>query len=72
VNIILSIILLDLLGEYITLAIEYLYSWTKTLYLRAFNYLIAKDKLCTFKSEMLPIVGTFFTGKEVINQLFKS
>jgi len=37
VNIILSIILLDLLGEYITLAIEYLYSWTKTLYLRAFN-----------------------------------
>jgi hypothetical protein len=41
--------------EHVTFAKEYLYSSLKTLYLRAFNHLIAKAlKLCTFKSDMLP------------------
>ncbi len=42
--------------EHITFAIEYLYSWIKTFYIRAFNYLIPKAlNLCTFKSDMLPM-----------------
>jgi hypothetical protein len=41
--------------EHVTFTNKYLYSWLKTLYLRAFNYLLAKSlKLCIFKSDILP------------------
>jgi len=41
--------------EQVIFAREYLYSELKTLYLRAFSYLIAKElKLSTFKSDMHP------------------